>query len=126
MKKVKSLLVFVALISIFVVSGCGKKKQDLSKYAGTYTGKYYKYVGDETKYTEEEFSLVLNEDGTGKHNRNNNSFKVTWEIDGENFKMSETFVGDPIIYEGTLKDGKLDIYNGDKTNNFTVEYVYEK
>ena len=40
--------------------------------------------------------------------------------------MEETFVGDPIVYTGTLKDGKLDIFNGDKDDIFTYEYVYVK
>ena len=127
MKKYSILLVLVAVFTIVFVTGCGDKKEDLSKYAGTYEGKYTALVGDpENKDEEDVFSLELKEDGTGKHNRNGNDFNVTWEIDGEDFKMSETFVGDPIIYTGTLKDGTLKIYNGDKNNNFTYIYYYEK
>lgn len=40
--------------------------------------------------------------------------------------MSETFIGDPIEYTGTLKDGKLDIFNGNPDDDFSCEYVYEK
>ncbi len=137
MKKVLSLtLIMILLISgMFVFTGCGKndnkkdeKKQDLSAVAGTYTGKYTKFVGDPdtAKVEDEEFSLELNADGTGKHNRDDYSFKVTWSLDGDKFKMSETFIGDPIEYTGTLKDGKLDIFNGDPNNDLTCEYVYEK
>lgn len=127
-----ALLVAVAIVGLFALAGCGKeekkeeaKKQDLSAYAGTYEGQYTKLVGD-TRKDEEEFSLELKADGTGVHNRDDYSFKVTWELDGENFKMTETFIGDPIIYTGTLKDGKLDIFNGDPDDIWTYEYVYEK
>lgn len=126
----KKILVLVAILLCAIsLTACGSKKEekkDLSKYAGTYNGLYTKLVGDDTKETDDEFSLVLNEDGTGKHNRNDMSFNVTWTVDGEKFKMSETFVGDPIEYTGTLKDGKLHLYNGDPKNDFTYEYFYEK
>ena len=132
-KNSKILFILVAIFSLLLITGCGgsdekeEKKVDLSKYAGTYEGKYTALVGDPDNHDEsEEFSLVLNADGTGKHNRDESSFNVTWELDDENFKMSETFIGDPIIYTGTLKDGKLKIYNGDVENIFTYIYYYEK
>lgn len=131
-KTLLTMLIGILLIGgLFILTGCGENKeeeapkQDLSAYAGTYQGKYTKLVGD-TKKVEEEFSLELKADGTGTHNRDDSSFNVTWSLDGENFKMSETFIGDPIEYTGTLTDGKLDIFNGDPTNDFTYEYVYEK
>ena len=40
--------------------------------------------------------------------------------------MTETFAGMSIDYNGTLDDGKLEIYNGDKDDDFTYMYVYEK
>ena len=117
-------MLFCIVLCVFLVTGCGK---DLSKYAGTYEGKYTKFVGDpdSAKEENEEFSLELKEDGTGKSNRNGASYNITWEINGEEFKMTEKFIG-TIEYNGTLKDGKLHIYNGDKTNDLTAEYVYEK
>lgn len=127
----KSLIIFsvVALLiaGLFILTGCGES-QDLSAAAGTYEGQYGKYVGDPdtAKVEDEEFSLELKADGTGTHNRDDSSFKVTWKLDGEKFSMSETFIGDPIEYTGTLKDGKLDIFNGDPENALTYEYVYEK
>lgn len=122
------LLITLVVVFAFIITGCGDSKVDLSEYAGTYEGKYTKLVGntDEEKNENEVFSLDLNADGTGKHNRNNMSFDVTWSVDKENFKMTETFVGDPIEYTGTLKDGKLHLYNGDPNNTFTYEYFYEK
>ena len=134
MKKVLSIfLVMILLISgLFVFSGCGKteekkeeKKQDLSAVSGTYIGKYVKLVGD-TQEVEEVFSLELNADGTGVHYRDDYSFNVTWSLDGDKFEMTETFIGDPIIYTGTLKDDKLDIFNGDPNNIWTYEYVYNR
>lgn len=102
-----------------------KEKADLSQYAGTYEGKYTKLVGDSQK-NEEEFSLELKKDGTGTHYRDDYSFDVTWSVDGDEFKMTETFIGDPIEYVGTLKGDDLDIFNGDPEDMWTYEYVYVK
>lgn len=136
-KSFSIILILVLLVSgLLMFAGCGKeeegkkeenKKPDLSAYAGTYEGKYTKVVGDtdDNRNEDEEFSLDLKADGTGKHNRDGMSFNVTWTVDGENFSMSETFIGDPIEYTGTLKNGKLDIFNGDPDEIFTYEYVYE-
>lgn len=124
MKGIKNVFVLVVLVlGIFVITGCGKK--DLATYAGTYEGKYTKLVGDETKNTDEEFYLELASDGTGKHHRNGESYNLTWDVDGEKFTMTETFIG-KIEYTGTLKDGKLNIFNGDPEDIWTYEYVYEK
>lgn len=122
----KLLLVVVLFLSIFLVTGCGGKKDEKKDVAGTYEGKYTKLVGDSEKNTEEEFSLVLNEDGTGKHNRDGESYDVEWNIDGENFTMKDKFESLTIDYTGTLKDKVLQIYNGDPKDTWTYEYYYEK
>ena len=122
-KSLKILLVLVAVIGVFSLAGCGKKA-DLSKFAGTYVGEYSKFVGDTEKETEA-FSVELKSDGTGVSRRNGGEYKITWSINGENFKMTEKFLG-TIDYTGTLKDGKLHIYNGDPTSDTTYEYVYNK
>ena len=93
--------------------------------AGTYVGEYTKLVGDETK-TEESFQLTLKADGTGVQEREGIRFNVTWTLEGESFTMTETFIGDPVEYTGTLKDGKLHLYNGDPEYIFTREYFYAK
>lgn len=93
--------------------------------AGKYTGQYSKLVGDETK-NEEPFTLTLNADGSGTHARDGMEFKVSWTLEGEKFTMKESFIGDPIAYSGTLKDGVLDIFNGDPNDPFTYNYVYKK
>ena len=96
--------------------------------AETWTGLYTKFVGDpdSAKEENEPFSLDLKEDGTGVHHRNDMDFKVTWELKGEDFTMKETFIGDPIVYTGTMKGNSLHIFNGDPKNDLTCEYVYEK
>ena len=122
----KLLLVVVLFLSIILVTGSGGKKDEKKDVAGTYEGKYTKLVGDSEKNTEEEFSLVLNEDGTGKHNRDGESYDVEWNIDGENFTMKDKFGPLTIDYTGTLKDKVLQIYNGDPKDTWTYEYYYEK
>ncbi len=113
-----------AIVGLVMVTGCGKK--DLSAYAGTYKLEYYKYVGDseEDKQTED-WTIELGTDGTGKSNRDGASYDVEWSLDGENVKVVEKFIG-TIEYNGTLKDGKLDIFNGEKTNALTMEAVFNK
>lgn len=126
MKKYSKIL-FVALFlfAAVLITGCGGKGDSKKDVAGTYKGTYTKLVGDDTKNTDEEFSLVLKEDGTGTHNRDGGSFDVEWSIDGEKFTMKDKFGGLTIDYTGTLKDGKLQIYNGDPENMWTYEYNYE-
>lgn len=133
----KRLIAFISFLIMIVISfsiftGCGenkdekKKKEALSAAAGTYNGAYMQIVGDSTRIEGEAFSVILNEDGTGISNREGASYKVKWSINGTEFKMTETFAGISIDYNGTLENGKLDIFNGDKNDNFTYEYVYEK
>ena len=95
--------------------------------AGTYIGKYTKFVGDpDTAKKEEPFKLILNEDGTGKHFRNDLEIKVPeWSIDGENIKLTEKFLG-TLDYTGVLSGNSLTLYNGDPANALTCTYVYEK
>ena len=117
-----ALLVIVGLV---IVVGCSKA--NLSKYAGTYKLDYTKYVGDpETAKSTEEWTMELKEDGTGKSNRDDSSYNVEWSINGDNIKVTEKFGPLTNDYNGTIKDGKLDIYNGDKANDLTMEAVFTK
>ena len=64
----KILFVAVLLFAAVLITGCGgskEKESNLKDAAGTYEGIYGKFVGDEEHITDEEFSLVLKEDGTG-------------------------------------------------------------
>ena len=124
MKRVLLCTLFV-MIGLLTIIGCGKN-DGLSKYAGTYKLEYSKYVGDpDTAKNTEEWTIELNADGTGKSNRDGASYDVEWSMDGENTKLIEKFIG-TIEYNGTLKDGKLDIFNGDKTNAITLEAIFNK
>ena len=96
-----------------------------SAFIGTWVGSYTKMVGGESK-NEETFSLTLNADGTGKHARDDYEFNVTWTQDGDTITMNETFIGDPIVYTGSVNDGELRLFNGDPTDRWTYEYVYQK
>ena len=154
MKNLKTLLaLLLAAMFLLTVAGCGETKTDSTEEgpketaevteteepaetpaeegertaAGTYNGIYQKFVGDDdsAKVTDEEFSLILLEDGTGEHFRDGTSYKLTWEQNGEEITMKETFMGASIDYNGTVKDGKLNLFNGDKDDPFTYEYVYE-
>ena len=123
--KLKNMMALLLVISMMaaLLTACGDSA--LKAAAGTYVGQYVKLVGDDAKKTET-FSLTLLEDGTGKHSRDGMEFNVTWTLEGENFTMKETFVGDPITYTGTMKEGRLDIFNGDPESVWTYEYVYQK
>ena len=101
---------------------------EMKAVAGTYKGLYTKFVGDgdSSKNTDEEFTLILNPDGTGTHKRNNLEINIPdWTCENGEFKMTEKFLG-TIDYVGKIEGNKLNIFNGDPTNNFTCEYVYDK
>lgn len=93
---------------------------------GEYEGKWCKFVGDEKQETEAEFSLILNEDGTGINKRDNREFECTWGYDKDGFKLTDKFMGLEINYTGEIKEKELHIYNGDPKDELTFEYVYEK
>ena len=117
------LYVLIFMVSIFVITGCS----DLSKYAGTYKLEYSKYVGDpDTAKTTEEWTIILEKDGTGKSNRDGGSYNVEWSMKGENVTVTEKFLGISNEYNGTIKDGRLDIFNGEKTKEITLEAVFNK
>ncbi len=133
MRKITAfLLIFVMILTL---AACGKKdgkeadgaKIDpaMAEVAGSYEGVRLKMVGDDA-LIDEEFSVELKADGTGTSTRDGDTYKMTWTLDGEKFTMKETFAGMSIDYTGTLVDGVLDIFNGDPTDGFTYEYVYQK
>ena len=121
----KTLAVVVALVMALMLVACGAS-QATKDAAGTYKCQQSKFVGDTEWVTDEEFTLELKEDGTGTRTTDGTSYELTWKLDGETFTMTETFLGLTNDYTGTLKDGKLDIFNGDPTNDITYEYVLVK
>ena len=123
--KLKSMMALLLVISLMAALLTACADSVLKAAAGTYVGQYVKLVGDDAKKNEQ-FSLTLLEDGTGKHSRDGMEFDVTWTLEGETFTMKETFVGEPILYTGTMQEGRLDIFNGDPESIWTYEYVYQK
>ena len=120
----KFLILFLVVVSLFVVTGCGK---DLSKYAGTYVGEYSKFVGDsEDSKDYEEFSLELKANGTGISKRNGLTLNITWDIKNGKFTMQEKMGALVIDYTGKFEENKLITYNGDENNDLTYKYVYNK
>ncbi|MBR0135770.1 MAG: hypothetical protein IJM18_06190 [Clostridia bacterium] len=127
-------LAFALLIVSAAAAGCGnaaEKADDnrpspLAGFAGEYRGVYKKFVGDAVKVTDEPFTLLLKEDGSGTFTRDGYNFDVTWSIDGDKISVTETFVGISIEYNGTLKDGVLDIFNGEPEDPLTCEYVLNR
>ena len=128
MKRIASItaLILTTALLLALLAACGPNP--MKDAAGTYQGEYTKFVGDNdaAKVTDEPFSLELQADGTGTHHRQDLDIKVTWTLDGEKITMKETFMGIPLDYTGTLKEGELHLFNGDPTDSFTCEYVYHK
>ncbi len=120
------LLLAALLLSLAACGGSGGgQTASTSPAVGTWIGQYTKFVADSDDARNiEEFSLELKADGTGVHHRDDMDFDVKWKLDGENFTMDEKFIGDPIVYTGTLKGDDLSIFNGDPEDIWTCQYVY--
>ena len=128
MKKITALLLAaVIVLTAIALTACGGGNSN-SPAVGTWKGVYTKLVGsdDDAKNTEDEFTLVLNANGKGKHTRDGSEFDVKWSLDGENFQMTETFLFITIEYTGTLSGNSLVLYNGDPEDIWTYIYAYEK
>lgn len=124
MKASKLLALLLALLLLAALfTAC--KENPLKAAAGTYLGESEKLVGDGSGGPID-YKLVLSDDGTGTHYRDDLEIKVTWTLEGEAFTMKETFLGVSLDYTGTLKDGTLDIFNGDPNDMWTYEYFYKK
>ena len=102
--------------------------EETANAAGTYKGIYTKFVGDPdtAKNDKEEFSLVLEPNGTGKSIRDGLEIKVPdWSVEDGKFKLTEEFIG-TIYYTGTLDGKSLVLYNDDPEKPVTCMYVFEK
>ena len=98
---------------------------EMLEAVGTYKGLYTKMVGSDEK-KEEEFTLELKSDGTGRHKRNDLDIKIPdWSVENGEVKLTEKFLG-TIDYTGKLDGKNLSLFNGDPANAMTFEYVYEK
>ena len=119
------LCTILIIVGLVLIVGCGNSK--LASYAGTYQLEYSKYVGDpETAKSTEDWTMILEADGTGKSNRDGNSYNIEWSIDGDNITLKERFGTLTIDYNGTIQNGKIDAFNGNKTDALTLEVVFNK
>ena len=123
MKIIKLTALAALMLAFVLLAACSESPMELA--SGTYVGQYSKLVGEDIKGTEA-FSLILVSDGTGTHTHDGSEFSITWKLKGESFTMQEPFLGVSIEYSGTLKDGVLDLFNGDPKKASTAEYVYKK
>ena len=124
MKKLISAALLVMLL--LTVTACSGGNKEMKAAAGTYNLTKSKLVGDSEWITGDEYRLELTADGKGKHFRSDLELNVEWSIQGEEFTMKETFMGMTLEYTGTLKNGELDIFNGDPEDIWTYEFVYNK
>lgn len=123
MKKI--ILIALACVMLLSVVSCGNSA--MKEAAGTYAGVKTKFVGDSEWVTDDDpFSLELKADGTAVSKKGDYEYEATWTLDGENFTLKEKFLGLTNEYTGTLKDGEIDIFNGDPANELTCEFIYKK
>ena len=121
----RTLAVILALVMALTLVACGASEAQKNA-AGTYNYEKGKFVGDADYNTDDDFTVTLKEDGTGFRTTAGTDYDLTWSLDGETFSMTETFLGLTNEYTGTLKDGVLDIFNGDPSQDLSYEYVLVK
>lgn len=116
----KRWVTFLFIIMMFLaLTACGDKGPDV-------TGKYIcvgeSYFGEALQEPYEESWLELKKGGKGTY-YSGFEFDMKWELDGENFSGTVTFLGMDQLMEGTLKDGVLDVKYGDMNIRFVKEGV---
>lgn len=107
MKKLIALLLVV--LTIFSMTACGDEDPNLGKYNCVSSS----MIGTENDWVE------LKKGGKGTF-FSAFEFDMKWELDGENFTGTVTFLGMEETLEGTLKDGILTANYGD------IKYVFAK
>ena len=88
-----------------------------------YTGTKSKFVGD-TEWTEDEFKLELNGDGTAALTYDGFTHNLTYTLVDDDLSMTEAGLGTE--YTGTFNGDELHLYNGDPTNDLTYEWLLAK
>lgn len=119
MKNKKIVLVILSLLFVFSLAACGKSGKAEDPNIGTYVLTDEKFTDGSGKISQE-WTITLNADGTGKASRSVES-DVTWSVDGEALKLTEKMMGIKLDYEGTIKDGVIQLMDGN-----TRMYVFTK
>ena len=123
MKKEIMYVIFV-FISIFII-GCGNK---FSKYSGTYSLKYTRFVGDPQDEINKEKggNINLDTNGMGKIFRDGKTYSIEWNVENNEITINEKYGSLTNIYNGTIENGVITLYNGEKSNPLTMIFVYAK
>lgn len=121
----KLTVALLALAMVLALVSCGASAE-MKAASGTYKGTEYKYNGDSEWSDNSDWTVTLNDDGTAKSARGGEEYKSEWTLEGEKFTLKETFMGMTLEYTGTLKDGKLEFYNGDPALEITCLYKFAK
>lgn len=120
----KLTVALLALAMVLALVSCGASAE-MKAAAGTYKGTEYKYNGDEEWVDNSDWTIELNDDGTGKSKRGGEEYDAEWTLEGDKFTFTEKFVG-KLEYSGTLKDGKIELYDGDPSLEITCLYKFAK
>lgn len=107
MKNKKIVLVILSLLFVFSLAACGNKDNAKNPNAGKYILTDEKFSNGSGNISEE-WTLILNDDGTGKSSRGVDC-DVKWSVDNEKLKLTETMMGLSLDYEGTIKDGVIQL-----------------
>lgn len=121
----KLTVALLALAMVLALVSCGASAE-MKAAAGTYKGTEYKYNADTEWADNSEWTIELKDDGTGVSKREDTEYDAEWTLEGDKFTLTEKFMGMKLEYTGTLKDGKLEFYNGDPSSDLTCLYKFEK
>lgn len=116
MKKFISILVItIIVLSALAFTACGgggSSDEDLanSKYVGTWTNTSISF-GEASGELDDEFTIVLNDDGTGKIVSGDETWDFTWKLTSDGFKtdgdMKMTFTDDGDNIKSTILGADL-------------------
>ncbi len=115
-------IALVLAIGLGVFASCGGSG---TGFEGTYKCTRVKYVGEEDPTETEDWIIELKNGGKAVSKRDDFEYDSEWTLDGETFTFTETFQTISLEYTGTLKNGVIDVYDGDPTNDFTREIRFE-
>ena len=117
MRKILSIMAIVVFVMLALTAcGGGNDNADLSdsKYVGTWKNVSIA-VGDASGELDTEFSLILNDDGTGQLISDGESGDFTWELTNDGFKT-----------KGDMKLKFKDDGDNIKTKLLGADLVFEK